>query len=134
VPAKKKTAPASRTPRKKPAESPPPAWLVCVRAAESRKALDLRVLDLRPLTTFADHFVLCTGTNQRQIQAIADEVLRVMKLRGELPMSLEGYDNAEWILMDFSDLLVHVFSEKSRAYYDLDRLWRDAAQVEIPPE
>jgi ribosome-associated protein len=94
----------------------------------------MRVLDLRPLTTFADFFLLCTGTNQRQIQAIADEVLRVMKLRGELPMSLEGYDNAEWILIDFSDLLVHVFSEKSRSYYDLDRLWRDAPPVEIPPE
>jgi ribosome-associated protein len=108
--------------------------LACVRAAESRKAVEIRVLDLRPLTTFADFFVLCSGTNQRQIQAIADEVLRVMKLRGELPLSLEGYDNAEWILADFGDLLVHVFSEQARAYYDLERLWRDAAPVEIPPE
>jgi ribosome-associated protein len=105
-----------------------------VRAAESRKASDIRVLDLRPMTSFADFFVLCNGTNQRQIQAICDEVLRVMKLRGERPISLEGYDHAEWILADFGDLLVHIFSEKSRTYYDLDRLWRDAAQLEIPPE
>ena len=91
------------------------------------------MLDLRHLTTFAEYFVLCSASNQRQSQAIADEVLRVMKLRGELPISLEGYDNAEWVLVDFGDLLVHIFSEKSRAYYDLDRLWRDAATVPIPP-
>lgn len=92
------------------------------------------MLDLRPLTSFADFFILCSGSNQRQIQAICDEVLKVMKLRGERPNSLEGYENAEWILVDFGDLLVHIFSEKSRTYYDLDRLWRDAAQVEIPAE
>jgi len=92
------------------------------------------VLDLRPLTSFADFFILCSGSNQRQIQAICDEVLKVMKLRGERPNSLEGYENAEWILVDFGDLLVHIFSEKSRTYYDLDRLWRDAAQVEVPAE
>ena len=92
------------------------------------------MLDLRPLTSFADFFILCSGSNQRQIQAICDEVLKVMKLRGERPNSLEGYENAEWILVDFGDLLVHIFSEKSRTYYDLDRLWRDAAQVEVPAE
>jgi ribosome-associated protein len=140
VPPKKKPATAARLPRLKaaPPEPAPEAvsesWLACVRAAESRKAADIRVLDLRPLTSFADYFVLCNGTNQRQIQAICDEVLRVMKLRGERPISLEGYDNAEWILADFGDLLVHIFSEKSRTYYDLDRLWRDAEQVAIPPE
>lgn len=134
MPAKKKTATASRTPRKKPSAEPPPSWLACVRAAESRKSTDVRVLDLRPLTSFADFFVLCNGGNQRQIQAICDEVLRVMKLRGERPISLEGYDNAEWILADFGDLLVHIFSEKSRKYYDLDRLWRDAENVDVPPE
>jgi ribosome-associated protein len=133
VPLKKKTA-AARVPRKKPVEEPSPSWLECVRAAESRKALELRVLDLRPLTSFADFFVLCNGSNQRQIQAICDEILRVMKLRGERPISLEGYDNAEWVLMDFGDILVHIFSEKARVYYDLDRLWRDAPRVEIPPE
>ena len=126
MPAKKKTAVTSRTPRKKPAAEPPPSWLACVRAAESRKSTDVRVLNLRELTSFADYFVLCNGGNQRQIQAICDEVLRVMKLRGERPLSLEGYDNAEWVLVDFGDLLVHIFSEKSRRYYDLDRLWRDA--------
>ena len=134
MPPVKKSSTASRTPRKRPAAPDPSSWLACVRAAESRKASEIRVLDLRNLTSFADYFVLCTGSNQRQIQAICDEVLRVMKLRGELPISLEGYDHAEWVLVDFGDLLVHVFSEKSRAYYDLDRLWRDADAVPIPPE
>jgi ribosome-associated protein len=101
---------------------------------ESRKASAIRVLDLRPLTSFADFFVLCSGANPRQIQAICDEVVKQMKARGERPISLEGYDNAEWILLDFGDLLVHIFSEKSREYYDLDRLWRDAPKLDIPPE
>jgi ribosome-associated protein len=92
------------------------------------------VLDLRPVSTFADYFVICSGANQRQIQAISDEVTRVMKLRGELPFSLEGYNNAEWILADYGDLLIHIFSEKARAYYDLDRLWRDAAEMAFPAE
>ena len=83
------------------------------------------------MTSFADYFVLCNGANSRQNQAIADEVTRVMKQRGEYPVSMEGYENAEWILIDYGDLLVHVFSEKSRLYYDLDRLWRDALEVPV---
>jgi len=121
----------NRIPRKKPAAPPTPTWLECVRAAEAKKANSIRVLDLRPVTTFADYFVLCNGANQRQIQAIADEVTRVMKLRGEMPISVEGYENAEWILADYGDLLVHIFSEKARLFYDLDRLWRDATAVEF---
>lgn len=90
------------------------------------------MLDLRPVTSFADFFVICSGTNPRQNQAIADEVLGTMKARGERANSLEGYDNGEWILIDFGDIVVHVFDTKSRAYYDLDRLWRDAPEVAIP--
>ena len=87
------------------------------------------------ITTFADYFVICTGSNQRQIQAIADEVgLRVKHEAGELPMSVEGYEQGEWVLADYGDLLVHVFSTKARGFYDLERLWRNATLVEIPPE
>jgi ribosome-associated protein len=79
--------------------------------------------------------VICTGSNQRQVQAISDEVgLRLKREAGELPISLEGYEQAEWILADYGDLLVHIFSPKSREYYGLERLWRNAATVEIPPE
>lgn len=105
-----------------------------MRAAESKKATDIRVLDLTGITSFADYFVICTGANQRQIQAIADEVGARLKQEGELPLSVEGYNQAEWILSDYGDLLVHVFSPQAREYYDLERLWRQAKPVEIPPE
>ncbi len=106
-----------------------------MRAAESKKALDIKVLDLTGITSFADYFVICTGANQRQVQAIADEVgMQLKKEAGELPISLEGYTQAEWVLADYGDLLVHIFSPKARDYYDLERLWRSAKTVEIPPE
>jgi ribosome-associated protein len=106
---------------------------VAVRAAESKKATEIKVLDLTGITSFADFFVICTGANQRQIQAISDEVgLQLKQQVGELPISLEGYNQAEWILADYGDLLVHIFSPKSRQYYDLERLWRSAKTIEIP--
>jgi ribosome-associated protein len=107
---------------------------VAVRAAESKKATDIRVLDLTGITAFADYFVICTGANARNVQAIADEVGARLKQTGELPFSLEGYSQAEWILADYGNFLVHIFSPKSREYYDLERLWRNAKTVEIPPE
>jgi ribosome-associated protein len=111
-----------------------PSWLIAVRAAESKKATDIKVLNLTGITSFADYFVIATGANQRQIQAIADEVGMQLKKAGELPISTEGYEQAEWVLMDYADLLVHIFSPKARAYYDLERLWRNARAVEIPAE
>jgi ribosome-associated protein len=106
-----------------------------VRAAESKKATDIRVLDLTGITTFADYFVICTGSNQRQVQAISDDIgLQLKRVAGELPISVEGYNQAEWVLADYGDLLIHVFSPKSRGYFDLERLWRGAKNVEIPPE
>ncbi len=116
-------------------EKEPPTeavWLAAVRAAESKKATRIRVLDLREVTSFADYFVICSGSNPRQIQAISDEIGREMKSAGELPMSVEGYENAEWVLIDYGDFLVHIFSEKTREYYDLERLWRHAKDVEVP--
>ena len=104
-------------------------WLEAVRAAEEKQAHNILVLDLREVTTFADSFVICTGSNSRQIQAISDEIHRRLKKLGEMPNSIEGYDNSEWVLMDYGDYLVHIFSEKARLYYDLERLWRDAKKV-----
>ena len=105
---------------------------MAVRAAESKKATDITVLDLTGITSFADFFVIATGANQRQVQAISDEVGLQLKHAGELPTSVEGYNLAEWVLADYGDLLVHVFSPKARDYYDLERLWRSAKRVEIP--
>jgi ribosome-associated protein len=120
--------------RVEPEEIRPPtlSWLVVVRAAESKKATDIKVLDLTGITSFADYFVICTGSNQRQIQAISDEIgLQLKQQLGDLPLSLEGYNQAEWILADYGDLLVHIFSPKAREYYDLERLWRSAKTVDI---
>ncbi len=111
-----------------------PSWVTAARAAQSKKAADLVVLDLREITSFADYFLICSGTNSRQNQAISDEIYLQMKSRGEIPVSLEGYDNGEWILQDYGDLICHVFLERTRTYYDLERLWRHAKRVEIPAE
>ena len=103
-----------------------------MRAAESKKATEIKVLDLTGITSFTDYFVVCTGANQRQIQAISDEVGLRLKDRGEHPISVEGYKDAEWVLVDYGDFLVHIFSPRARAYYDLERLWRNAKNVAIP--
>jgi ribosome-associated protein len=97
--------------------------------------VDIQVLDLTGITSFADYFVICTGNNQRQVQAIADEVtLRLKREASELPNNVEGYSQGEWVLADYGDMLVHVFSPRAREYYALERLWRTAKQVAIPPE
>jgi ribosome-associated protein len=83
----------------------------------------------------ADLFLICHGRNPRQIQAIADEIEKQLKDQdGERPLAIEGMKNAEWVLMDYGDFVVHIFSEKARAYYDLERLYREARQVAYPPE
>ncbi|HLJ13782.1 MAG TPA: ribosome silencing factor [Bryobacteraceae bacterium] len=109
------------------------SWLVAARAAEAKKARQIRVLDLRGIASFVDYFVICSGLNSPQIQAISEEISRRLRDIGEYPVSVEGYANAEWILADYGDCLVHIFSEKARAYYDLDRLWRHAKEIPIPP-
>jgi len=106
--------------------------LMAVRAAESKKAEGMRLFDLREVTSFTDYFLICSASNPRQSQAICDEVALQLKKHGRLPLSVEGYENAEWILADYGDYIVHIFSEKARDYYDLERLWRSAKEVEIP--
>ena len=104
---------------------------MAAKAAESKKASDLRVLDLREVTSFTDYFVICTAANPRQGHAIADEIHKELKDTGELPVSMEGYEQADWILMDYGDFIVHIFSETARAYYDLERLWRHAKTLDL---
>ena len=86
---------------------------------------------MREVTSFADFFVICTGSNTRQIQAIGEEIQAQLKKPGEYPSSVEGYQNAEWVLVDYGDYVIHIFSEKARVYYDLERLWRDAKRVKF---
>ena len=104
---------------------------MAVRSAEGKKAEDMKVLDLREITSFTDFFVICSVSNPRQGQAVCDEIHRNLKEMGELPFSMEGNATAEWILMDYGDFLVHIFSTSARAYYELERLWRHAKPVNL---
>ncbi len=107
---------------------------MAVRAAQSKKATEIKVLDLTEVTTFTDFFLICNGGNTKQMQAITDEIQAQLKKIGDRATSIEGFDAGDWILSDYSDLIVHVFSEKGRGFYDLDRLWRQGKIVEIPAE
>jgi ribosome-associated protein len=104
-----------------------------VRAAEDKKATDIAVLDLRNAAGFTDYFVISSGQNPRQIRAIADAVLEALASHGAKPAHVEGYDGSEWILLDYFDFIVHVFVTKTRVFYDLDRLWGNAARLDVPP-
>jgi ribosome-associated protein len=104
---------------------------VAAAAAEDKKAIDLVVLKLVEITAFADYFLICSGNSSRQVQAIADEIEDRLKQQKVRPLNIEGYNNAEWILMDYGSVIVHVFSENARRFYDLERLWRDAEKVDV---
>jgi ribosome-associated protein len=107
---------------------------MALKAAAEKKALDLIVLDLREIASFTDYFVITSGTNERQVQAISDEVFETLKKAGTAAARVEGYKTAEWILLDYGDFVVHVFDEKARRFYDLERLWRESRRVELPKE
>jgi ribosome-associated protein len=105
-----------------------------LNAAGEKKALDLTVLDLREIASFTDYFVIATGTNKRQVQAISDEIVEQLKRNGTRAARVEGYQTAEWILVDYGDFVVHVFESKARHFYDLERLWREANRIDISAE
>ena len=103
-----------------------------IQACLEKKAEELSILEMEKGSgAFTDYFVLCSGTNPRQVQAIADEVELRLKAAGLRPMHVEGYKQAEWVLVDYVDFVVHVFSEKARKFYDLDRLWKTAKRIEV---
>jgi ribosome-associated protein len=103
-------------------------------AALDKKAADLTVLDLRGIASFTDFFIITTGMNRRQCQAISDEVVDQLKRGGIRAARVEGFQTAEWILIDYGDFVVHIFDEKARRFYDLERLWREARRVDVSPE
>ena len=108
--------------------------LAALHAAGEKKALEPVVLDLREIASFTDYFVIVSGANERQVQAISDEVYESLKKMGHTSARVEGYKTAEWILLDYGDFVVHVFEQKARKFYDLERLWRESKRVELPPE
>jgi ribosome-associated protein len=105
---------------------------LCATAADSKKAADIVVLDIQPLSSVADHFLICSGTSDRQVKAIADAIEEELVKQGEKPRAIEGYQEATWILIDCIDLVIHVFDEDTRHFYDLERLWGRAARVDVP--
>ena len=112
-----------------------PEVQLAIRCASDKKAFDIVALDLRGITSFTEFFIIASGTNQRQVQAIADEINEKLKAElGSRPVRIEGYNSAEWVLLDYGDFVVHVFNGESREFYDLARLWLDARKVEIPED
>ncbi len=108
-----------------------PAVREAVRAAQDRKALDLDVLDLKEVSSFTDFFLICSGTSTRHTQAICDAIIDELEKSGISPAHIEGYAQAEWILLDYLSFVVHVFSQRARQFYELERLWKNARRVPI---
>ena len=103
---------------------------LAIEALEDKKAEDIKVIDISEVSVIADYFIIAGGTNRSQIQALADNVDEKLGRAGHPSKQVEGYDTANWILMDFGDVIVHVFDKENRLLYDLERIWRDGQQVD----
>jgi len=103
-----------------------------IAAAEDKKAEDIALLDLRSAGGFADFFLICSGINARQIRAIADAITETLAAEGSRPAHVEGYEGSEWVLLDYFDFIVHIFSPATRQFYSLERLWGNAERVKLP--
>ena len=104
-----------------------------ISAMEDKKAFDIVVLDLRGTGAFTDIFIVASGQSTRQVKAIADAIETLLKAEGTRPSHIEGYDHAEWVLMDCFDVIVHIFTREARRQYDLERLWGSATRIEVSP-
>lgn len=104
--------------------------ILCAREALHHKALDLVVLEVSRFSSFADYFIICSGTSSRQVQGIADNVERGLRARGIKPIGSEGRQEGHWVLMDYADVIIHIFYEPVRGVYDLESLWSEAPRVE----
>ncbi len=102
---------------------------IAIEAMEDKKAIDIKIIDIEKISTLADYFIIASGSNRNQVQAMADEVDEKMSRAGYEPKNVEGYRNANWILMDYGDLVIHIFDEENRLFYDLERIWRDGNLV-----
>jgi len=122
----------AKTERRRKVDHLPSTIETVVRAAENKKAEDIVVLDLRKAAGFTDYFVICSGANARQIRAIADAIIEAQAAAGAKPAHLEGYDRSDWVLVDYFDVVVHVFAPETRVFYALERLWGNAERIEVP--
>lgn len=109
--------------------------LLCASYALDKKALDLRILEVKGLSTLTDYLVIGTGRSDRQVQSVADSVhLGLKKDHNTLPLGMEGMKEGRWVLIDYGDVMVHIFQESVRNFYDLDGLWTEAAEIPLPAE
>ena len=106
------------------------AKLAC-DALDEKKALEIKDINIENVSTLADYFIIASGTNHNQVQAMADNVDKTLGRAGYEPKQIEGYQNANWILMDYRDIVIHIFDEENRLFYDLERIWRDGTVVEV---
>ena len=112
-----------------------PELQLAIRCASEKKAFDLVALDLRNIASFTEFFVIASGANQRQVQAIADEINEQLKKQlSTRAIRIEGYNSSDWVLLDYGDFVFHIFNGEAREFYDLARLWRDARRVELPKD
>ena len=102
---------------------------LAVEALEDKKAVDVRILDIGQISTLADYFIIASGNNRNQVQAMADNVDEVLAKAGYQAKQTEGYRNANWILLDYGDVVIHLFDEENRLFYDLERIWRDGEEM-----
>lgn len=108
--------------------------LLCINACLEKKARDLVVLSVKEISAFADYFILCSGASDRQVRAVASAIQENLKKEGILPLGVEGEESGRWILLDYDDLIIHVFLESVRTFYDLERLWSDAPRMAVPDD
>ncbi len=106
------------------------AKLIC-QALEEKKAEDIKIINIEEVSVLADYFIIASGTNRNQVQAMSDNVEEVLGKAGVVPKQIEGYQTANWILLDYGDVIVHVFDEENRLFYDLERIWRDGKAVSV---
>lgn len=104
---------------------------LAIQALEEKKAEDIQIIDISEISAIADYFIIANGTNRSQIQALADSVEEKLGRAGVQFKQMEGYDTANWILMDFLDIVVHILDKDNRAFYDLERIWRDGKQIPL---
>lgn len=104
---------------------------LAIQALEDKKGNDIRVIDIQDVSIIADYFIIASGNNRNQVQTMADNAEEVLGRAGFEPRQLEGYGTASWILMDYNDIIIHIFSEEDRLFYDLERIWRDGKSVDI---
>ncbi|MGA2330763.1 MAG: ribosome silencing factor [Syntrophales bacterium] len=108
--------------------------LLCINASLKRKAKNLTILNVKEISSFADYFIICSGTSDRQVQSIAASIRENLKEYGIIPLGIEGESLGKWVLMDYEDIIIHVFYDPIREFYDIERLWPDAPRMDVGDE